>query len=272
MTAHYELLDSGDEKKLERFGAHILERPCYQAIWKPQDFTMWEQADYIFSRQGKNQWKKKGKSESWEIEFEKLKFILKPTEFGHIGLFPEHRMLWTWMTKYIQSMTKEFHLLNLFAYTGSATLAAAKSGAHVCHVDASKKSVEWAKENAQINQLEGKPIRWIVDDALKFLKREVKRGRHYDGILMDPPSFGRGPQGQLFKIEEHLIELLELCYRLLEKQGKFLMLSCHTPGLSPLILERVVRSYWKEEALVSGEMVIDGNESLPCGSFVRWVR
>ncbi|MDN3504415.1 MAG: class I SAM-dependent methyltransferase [Rhabdochlamydiaceae bacterium] len=271
MDNDYELIDSGNEKKLERFGPHIMERPCFQAIWQPsKNEKVWNKAQYIFSREGRNLWKKRGNDDVWEIDFEGMKLKLSPTDFGHLGLFPEHKMLWKWMQTQIGKLTGEVNVLNLFAYTGCATLAAAQKGAKVCHVDASKKSVAWAKENAALNGLEKHPIRWIVDDALKFMKREAKRENHYEGIILDPPSFGRGAQGQLFKIEEHLMEMLSVAADLLKKKGKFLILSCHTPGISPLVLKRVVEQIWPGKKLSSGEMIVDGENELPCGSYVRW--
>ncbi|MCF7852940.1 MAG: class I SAM-dependent methyltransferase [Simkaniaceae bacterium] len=268
----YELIDTGNGKKLERFGKHLLDRPCFQAIWEPKlSQKEWDAAEYCFSREGQNHWKKKGRDHSWGIEFETLQFKLVPTDFGHIGLFPEHARLWSWMKPHIQ---QGFELLNLFAYTGAATLAAARLGASVCHVDSSKKSVAWAKENAELNRFQDKPIRWIVEDAVKFVKREVKRGRQYNGIILDPPSFGRGAQGQVFKIETDLLPMLKECKELLEEKGKFLILSCHTPGISPLILENLLREVWGNVAFESGEMLIEGNERfvLPVGSFARWQR
>ena len=266
----YELIDSGGEKKLEKFGDHLLNRPCFQAIWEANSAEKgWKEAEYIFSREGKNHWKRKGRDESWVMEYEGLSFFLNPTDFGHIGLFPEHAMLWKWIASQV---CEGFEFLNLFAYTGAASLAAAKGGAKVCHVDASKKSIDWAKQNAKLSGLEGAPIRWIVDDAMKFIRREVKRGRHYQGILLDPPSFGRGAQGQVFKIETDLLPMLRTCRELLDKKGQFLILSCHTPGLSPLILENLMGQVWPGASFKSGEMVIEGSPNLPCGSYVKWER
>jgi 23S rRNA (cytosine1962-C5)-methyltransferase len=266
----YELIDCGNELKLERFGPHLILRPCGQAIWRPRSTKNWDKAEYIFSREGKNHWKKMGKESSWVIDFAGFKMKIEPTDFGHLGLFAEHQSLFDEIAKEI---TGSFDFLNLFAYTGAATLAAAKAGARVCHVDASKKTVAWARENARLSHLEDKPIRWIVDDVMKFLKREISRGQQYSGILLDPPSFGRGAQGQVFKIETDLIPLLEMCSELLKEKGRFLFVSCHTPEITPLVLKEVVSQIFSPN-LVIGEMSIKSQTGieLPFGSFAKWSR
>lgn len=264
----YTCIDSGNERKLEAFGPYRFIRPCPQAIWEPQHPEEWEKHQGEFVREQGNRWKKKTAPASWEIQFEALHFKLMPTDFGHLGLFPEHAMHWNWMTNRITSKTSK--VLNLFAYSGGATLALAKKGAHVCHLDASKGMVQWARENAALNGLEEAPIRWIVDDALKFLKREVRRKVCYDGMLLDPPSFGRGSQGQVFKIERDLILLLKLCREVLSPKG-FLVLTAHTPGLTPLVLEHLVSQTLKAGKVESGEMVIPSTSfPLPSGSYARW--
>lgn len=272
MDSDYALIDCGNGLKLERFGKAIISRPCGQAIWRSKlAESEWNKAEYVFSREGKNHWKKRGKENSWVLDFAGLKMKIEPTDFGHLGLFAEHQFLFQDIEALIDK--EDFQFLNLFAYTGAATLSAAKKGAKVCHVDASKKSVAWARENAALSSLEDKPIRWIVDDAMKFVKREVTRGREYDGILLDPPSFGRGAQGQVFKIEEDLPPLLEMCAKLLGKRGRFLFVSCHTPEVTPIVLEELVKENLSSPC-ETGEMWIKSlsGVKLPFGSFAKWVR
>ncbi len=267
----YELIDAGHEMKLERFGKHVALRPCGQAIWAPRASERWDEASYVFSREGKNIWKKRGKDDSWVVDFLGLKMRVEPTDFGHLGFFPEHQHLWREIEEDIEAAGGKFRFLNLFAYTGAATLAAARAGAEVCHVDASKKSVAWASENAQLSGLKDRPIRWIIDDVMKFMKREVKREKRYEGILLDPPSFGRGAQGQVFKIERDLLPLLEMCKELLQGTGRFLYVSCHTPGITPLVLRELT-----EQALGGkiecGEMALKSSSGIdvPFGSFAKW--
>jgi len=260
----YLLLDSGNQKKIERFGDVSIVRPCGQALWKPEHKN-W-QADAVFSRDEGSGWDGK-LAKSWIIEYDGLKFKLAPTEFGHLGIFPEHSFMWKWCVDLVHEGA---NVLNLFAYSGEATLALARAGASVCHLDASKGMVSWARENAALNGLESKPIRWIVDDAMKFLRREVKRGRRYDGILLDPPSFGRGAQGEVFKIERDLPELLHLCKTLLSEKPLFIALSNHTGGITPTVLQ-----YLFEESLPGdlevGELMLEGEgRPIPTGSYARW--
>ena len=265
----YQLLDSGNGRKFERFGEFRLVRPCPQAVWRPQlSEAEWAKADSQFQRDEKSGgWKgKRPLPASWEISVEGVRMQIAPTEFGHLGFFPEHAAFW----KRIRD-SRAKSVLNLFAYSGGATIAAAQSGASVCHVDASKGMTEWARDNAARNQLTQAPIRWIVDDACKFLKREVKRGNRYEGILLDPPTFGRGAQGEVFKIEEEVQMLLELCRELLAPEAKFFFLSCHTPGFTPLVL----RHLWDQMGLThmkhveTGEMALTspGALSIPSGSY-----
>ncbi|MCB1081795.1 MAG: class I SAM-dependent methyltransferase, partial [Chlamydiia bacterium] len=216
----YELLDSGQEQKLERFGDHLLIRPCPQALWSPKKPKLWKTAHSTFTR-GKP-WK--GIPKSWNLIYQSLCFKIVPTDFGHLGLFPEHAEHWEWMDSKLKPKSE---VLNLFAYSGAATLHLAKKGHAVCHLDASKGMIDWARENAALNQLEKAPIRWIVDDAIKFLRREVKRKKTYDAVLLDPPSFGRGAQGQVFKIERDLPLLLALCKEVLKPNPAFVLLTCH---------------------------------------------
>jgi 23S rRNA (cytosine1962-C5)-methyltransferase len=276
MNDKYELIDSGDGLKLERFGKYCLQRPCQQAIW-PKKLSSWEgKADFIFTREGGNQWKKKSQQlpMSWLVEFSGLKLIAKPTDFGHIGVFPEHQMHYEWMKNFIHQH-ETFKFLNLFAYSGAASLFMAKHGAHVCHVDASKKSVDWARENAEQSELDKKPIRWIVDDAIKFIKREAARKSFYHGILLDPPSFGRGAQGQVFKIEEMLFPLLEHVKNVLDPRGSFIVLTNHTPGITGLVLENCLQALNLPKGELScGEMAIPAERGyqIPSGTFATWSR
>jgi len=263
----YQLIDSGNEKKFEQIGGYQLVRPCAQAVWKPGR-SEWKGADAHFSREPEGRWQFTQPLPSWwTAECGGVKFKISPTDFGHIGLFPEHAFLWDWMGGRLRPGTR---FLNLFAYTGGATLAAAKKGASVCHLDASKTMVAWARENAALNNLEKAPIRWIVDDVLKFLRREEKRGVRYDAILLDPPTFGRGAKGEVFKIERDLREILELCQRLLSDSPLFLVLSCHTPGYSPLVLNHLLSETMRGGAVSCGEMTIPGPKPLPCGTYACW--
>lgn len=262
----YKLIDSGNEKKLEQFGPYRLIRPSPQAIWKPTFPKEWENHHGEFVRDQGNRWKKKNLPPSWTITYENLTFKLMPTDFGHLGIFPEHSLHWKWMEEKIQS--KKTSVLNLFAYSGGASLALAKKGVSISHLDASKAAIAWAKANADLNSLSS--IRWIVDDAFKFLKREIRRNNHYQGIILDPPSFGRGSQGQVFKIEKDLLPLLELCKEVIAKKG-FIVLTTHTPGFTPTILKQILSQTQKKGAIESGEMLLPSESfSLPSGSYARW--
>lgn len=265
----YTLLDSGNQHKLERIGDYVLVRPCSQAVWEPSlEEKDWKEADAVFSREPSNRWKGTVPT-AWELECENLFFKIMPTDFGHLGIFPEHALLWRWMK---ERLKKESSLLNLFAYTGGATLIAAQAGAKVCHVDASKTAVAWARENGALNRLDKAPIRWIVDDVVKFLRREVRRGNRYDGIILDPPTFGRGNKGEIFKIENDLPEILQLCFNLLTDAPLFLILSSHTPGYTPLVLHHLLLQACSSGRgkIEQGEMVIPGPFDLPSGSWARW--
>ncbi len=265
MHHHYQLLDSGNGRKLERFGPFVLNRPCPQAIWRPR--ADWE-ADAIFHREEETKWTfLRTLPESWQVCVEGIAMKIAPTDFGHVGLFAEHAGLWKWMCDRVRPGSS---ILNLFAYSGGATLALAKAGASVCHLDASKGMVQWARGNSLLNGLADAPIRWIVDDALKFLHRERKRGVRYDGILLDPPTFGRGAQGEVFKIERDLPELLELCKALLSERPLFLVLSCHSPGFTPIGLSHCLKQLFKKSPEVF-EMEILAKEgfSIPSGCAAR---
>ncbi len=276
MKTEYELLDSGHERKLERFGPYIFSRPAIGAVWNPTlSKEKWKRSDAIFFRHPENRWETfRELPNQWEIKVQNISFQISPTDFGHMGIFPEHSAFWPWIQEKIVSAKRPIQVLNLFAYSGGATMAAAKAGAAVCHVDASKGMVTYARENACLNGLKDAPIRWIVDDVQKFLTREIRREKLYDAIILDPPSFGRGARGEVFKIERDIIDILLLCKRLLTPNPLFLLLTCHTPGLTPLTLENiVVQNLPMDRAeLKCGEMKLKPKEgySVPAGSFATW--
>ena len=267
---NYQLLDSGSGQKLERFNEYTLIRPCLQAVWHPEKPEIWDKADASFSRDNGNKWTfRKKLPKEWISKIGGVDFKISPTDFGHLGVFPEHADLWEWMRGAIK---KEDRILNLFAYSGGVTLAAAQEGAQVCHLDASKGMVDWARENAKLNKMEKAPIRWIVDDALKFLHREVKRGSRYEGIILDPPTFGRGAKGEIFKIEEEILPLLRLCRQLLSEKPLFILFSCHTPGFTPIAMGHLMHQTMPKGKTETGEMILHspGALSIPSGSFARW--
>lgn len=268
----YQLIDSGHGEKLERFGEYTLIRPCAQAVWRPLlSKDVWQQAAARFTREKeKNHWTFQQKlPASWTVTLGGVRFKISPTDFGHLGVFPEHAFLWEGMRSLIQ---KPCRVLNLFAYSGGVTLAAAQEGAEVCHLDASKGMVDWARENAALNGLQQAKIRWIVDDAMKFLKREVKRGSSYEGIILDPPTFGRGSKGEVFKIEEEIIPLLEVCRSLLSKKAQFVLFSCHTPGFTPIALEQLLSQTMPKGQVEAGEMALRAPSifSIPSGAYAKW--
>ena len=267
----YELLDSGHGRKLERFGQYTLARPCAQAVWRPlQPEEVWTRADGTFSRDGGAEWTfSRSFPSSWVTSIDGMKMRLQPTDFGHLGIFPEQRPLW----RHIRDLSAQARVLNLFAYSGGSTIAAAQGGASVCHLDASKGMVDWARENAALNDLASAPIRWIVDDVTKFLKREERRGSQYEGIILDPPSFGRGSKGEVFKIEESILPLLELCRACLSATPRFLLLSCHTPGFTPTTLHHLLEdTLGSAGSIEAGEMVLSGPgaRAVPNGMYALW--
>lgn len=276
----YTLLDSGEGQKLERFGPYVLARPASQAVWRRQHSDgRWRSPSAIFTRDGTNQWiASPPLPTSWQIQYAEIAFKLAPTDFGHVGIFPEQVPLWQWLRDILKSEKRPSppRVLNLFAYTGGATIAAAQAGAAVCHLDASKPTIAWARENAAINNLGKAPIRWISDDVLKFLQREIRRGQSYDAIVLDPPTFGRGPDGELFKIEEQIVPLLQQCRSLLSDKPICILFSCHTPGFSPLLLELLLKQALEGLSgnITSGELILAGAEAatypLPCGAYARW--
>jgi len=278
----YELLDSGSFQKLERFGSVVLSRPCAQAVWQQTlPKADWQKVTATFFRDGGNQWRGRDKlPETWAIEVDGTKFQLSSTDFGHLGIFPEQRDQWRRIrevcTAYAQKHNRPARVLNLFAYSGGSTLAAAHAGAEVCHVDASKGMVDWARKNAAINGLEEKPIRWIVDDVTKFLERELRRERQYDLLILDPPSYGRGAKGEVFKIENDLPPLLSLLGKLMSPEPLGVLLSCHTPELTPISLHHLLQQQFgrKSGKVEHGEMQLRGAASVlpvPSGSFAWWL-
>lgn len=283
----YELLDSGDGKKLERYGEYIMSRPDPEALWK-RNLTdkEWEGADLEFIRNGtKNKWIiKDGIPNNWDINYGNLKLNIKPTSFKHIGLFPEQLSSWEWMSNLITNFQlpinnekKKPAVLNLFAYTGGATLACAKAGAEVAHVDSSKNAVEWARKNAELSGLKDAPIRWLIEDVILFLKREIKRGRKYDAIIMDPPAFGHGPKDELWKIDEDFLNLMDLCKELLSDDPLFILINGYTAGYSSIVYQNNLMDLMKEYKgkVEGGELVIEETKSkrlLPSGIFARWSR
>jgi len=275
----YALVDSGNGRKLERFGPYLLSRPCSQAVWRPQLCDQaWDQADAIFSREPQNQWTyKRSLPETWDIEVGGLHLKISPTDFGHVGIFPEQIPHWEWIQMFLKAQTivSKPRLLNLFAYSGGSTLAAAKGGAIVCHLDASKGMVAWAREQAAFNGLEQMPIRWIVEDVKKFLMREKKRRSFYEAIVLDPPTFGRGAQGEIFKIEEEIVSLLQDCRALLSNHPLFVLFSCHTPGFPPLVMHHLMTQAMQglQGRLEVGEMVLSGESQvlhIPSGIYAKW--
>ena len=275
----YELLDCGGGEKLERWGKYTLVRPDPQAIWTPpRRHPGWRQADarYARSSTGGGQWDKKNLPERWQISYGGLTFNIKPMNFKHTGLFPEQAANWDFAREQIARAGRPVSVLNLFAYTGGATVACAAAGASVCHVDAARGMVSWARENAKSSGLEEAPIRWIVDDCGKFVEREIRRGRRYDAVIMDPPSYGRGPSGEIWKLEENLYPFVELVAGVLSDHPLFFLINSYTTGLAPsvltYILETVVsaRHGGHTESAELGLPVTQTGLALPCGAAGRW--
>ncbi len=275
----YELLDASDGERLERWGKYILIRPDPQIIWKGvARHPAWNKADGVYRRSnnGGGGWIKQKTPETWDIGYGDLTFRLKPMGFKHTGLFPEQATNWDWFSSLIKTANRPIKVLNLFAYTGGATIAAAKAGAQVVHVDASKGMVAMAKENASLSGLENAPIRYIVDDCKKFIEREIRRGNKYDGIIMDPPSYGRGPSGEVWKLEDSIDEFVGLAAQLLCREPLFFLINSYTTGLSPLtmsyILDLKVKSIYggSIEAGEIGLKVTQTGAVLPCGASTRW--
>ena len=275
----YELLDTSDGERLERWGKYVLRRPDPQIIWKKSaTHKAWKSADATYRRsdKGGGGWTKNSLPEQWTISYGELKFNLKPMGFKHTGLFPEQAANWDWFSELIKRAGRPIKVLNLFAYTGGATLACAKAGASVVHVDASKGMVAQAKLNAQSSGLENAPIRYIVDDCKKFVEREIRRGNKYDAIIMDPPSYGRGPSGEIWKIEDSVHDLVSLTTQLLSNEPLFFLINSYTTGLSPAAMQYILglcvvsRYGGRLEAGELGLPVSANGLCIPCGASARW--
>ena len=278
----YELLDASDGNRLERWGGYTLVRPDPQVIWQDvRSHPSWKKADASYSRarSGGGAWNQNKLPETWQIEYQNLglRFGIKLMGFKHTGVFPEQAVNWEWFSKLIKEAGRPVSVLNLFAYTGGATIAAAAAGASVCHVDASKGMVAMAKENAALSGLADKPIRYIVDDCKKFVEREIRRGKKYDAIIMDPPSYGRGPTGEVWKLEEQIFAFVKLCAELISDNPLFVLINSYTTGLSAstmgYMLDMVMRS--KYPGSVESDEIGLGVKStglvLPCGASSRWI-
>ena len=274
----YRVIDTSSGEKLEMWGKYSLIRPDPQVIWKTdKKHPLWKKADasYKRSKSGGGAWNENRLPESWVISYGDLSFRIKPMGFKHTGLFPEQATNWDWFGDLIKKADRPIKVLNLFAYTGGATVAAAKAGASVCHVDASKGMVQAAKDNAKLSGLENAPIRYIVDDCKKFIEREIRRGNKYDGIIMDPPSYGRGPTGEVWKIEECIDDFVELTSQVLSDKPLFFLLNSYTTGLSASTMKYIVETRLvskfggKSKADELGLYVEESKQALPCGSSVR---
>lgn len=278
----YEVIDTSRGEKLERWGSYLLVRPDPQVIWDTQKkHPGWQKRNghYHRSAKGGGEWEFFDLPRQWQISYSRLglTFNLKPFSFKHTGLFPEQAANWDWFSERIRSAGRPVKVLNLFAYTGGATLAAAAAGASVTHVDASKGMVAWAKENARSSGLEEAPIRWLVDDCQKFVEREIRRGNHYDAVIMDPPSYGRGPKGEIWKIEDAIHPLVKLCAKLLSAQPLFFLINSYTTGLQPAVLAYLLGSELggrggSVDAQEVGLPVSESGLVLPCGASGRWER
>ncbi len=272
----YELIEAGDFMKLERWGDVILKRPEPQAIW-PYDKWQSFDGEYHRSNKGGGHWEfKKQLLEQWTIKYKNLTFLISPMGFKHTGLFPEQATNWDFMIAKIKKQKREISVLNLFAYTGGATVACASTGAKVCHVDASKGMVNRAKQNLELSGFKNSEVRFIVDDVSKFVKREIRREKHYDAIIMDPPSYGRGPKGEIWKIEEELYELINLCMEVLSDKPIFFMVNSYTTSLSPVLVENILKLSLKKKfggTVTSYEIGLPITKQsivMPCGSTGRW--
>lgn len=276
----YRLIDASEGDRLESWSGIKLVRPDPQIIWKTQKTNPdWKAADAIYhrSQKGGGEWEYKRKlPQSWTVNYGELTFIIRPTGFKHTGLFPEQAVNWDAMAGMIKSAGRPINVLNMFAYTGGATLACAAAGASVCHVDASKGMVQWARENAEKSNLSDRPIRWIVDDCEKFVEREIRRGRKYDGVVMDPPSYGRGPSGEIWKLEDGVYDLVELTSKVLSDKPLFFLLNSYTTGLSPSVMAYILGSVLTKKfggdvsADEIGLRVEETGMVLPAGSTAIW--
>lgn len=277
----FEVLDASAGEKLERWGQVTLVRPDPQVIWNTPRDSAWEKANARYNRssEGGGSWSVRSLPQSeWEISYRELRFRIRPTGFKHTGLFPEQAVNWDLMSGLIRAAGRQLNILNLFAYTGGATLACAAAGARVCHVDASKGMVQWARENAALSGLSERPVRWIVDDCKKFVEREIRRGVRYDGVVMDPPSYGRGPGGEVWKLEDSVYELVRTCAQVLSEDARFFLLNSYTTGLSPSVMQYILSvtvGAMHDGTVTADEIGLPVKKSglvLPCGSTAVWMK
>ena len=277
-SADYEFLDAGNGGRLERFGPYVFERPSPVALWEKERPQLWKDAAGVYRRHssGGGEWVfPRAMPATWPVKWRGLTLLAKPTGFGHMGIFPECASHWEWVEEQIRRAPGGCSALNLFAYTGGTTIVAARAGAEVCHVDAVRDVNDWARRNAEESGVSGKPIRWITDDAMKFLAREIRRGRTYDAIVFDPPSYGKGPKGERWILEEQMTQLLDLLLKTTSRTPRFVLFTCHTLGFSPPLMKNLllpwIRQYGgKTEA---GTMVLTNPHCrcvLPAGFFARW--
>ncbi len=274
----YQIIDMANGEKLEMWNGVTLVRPDPQIVWKDKSFPeKWKKADAVYHRSesGGGGWKYNKKiPNAWQVKYKNLTFNIKPMGFKHTGLFPEQAVNWDWMINKIQNSKREIKVLNLFAYTGGATVACLSAGASVCHVDSSKGMVAWAKENVTSSGLQDRKVRYIVDDVVKFVNREIRRGNTYDAIIMDPPSYGRGTNGEVWKFEENIYDLVNLCSKVLSDNPLFFLINSYTTGISSMVLENILKLNIKNKGKYSnGEIGLpmqNSNLVLPCGIFGRW--
>ena len=275
----YEIIDMAEGKKLEKWGNYTLVRPDPQIIWKEKTFPeKWKKANAVYNRSktGGGAWQFKDKLPvSWQIKYKELTFNIKPMGFKHTGLFPEQAANWEWMINKIKQSRRSIKVLNLFAYTGGATVACLYAGASVCHVDSSKGMVAWAKENVVSSKLQDKPVRYIVDDVIKFVQREIRRGNKYDAIIMDPPSYGRGTSGEVWQFENNIADLVNLCTNVLSDKPLFFLINSYTTGISSEVLSNILKINMKKYKgrISNGEVglpMTGASLVLPCGIFGRW--
>lgn len=274
----YEIIDMANGEKLEKWGNIKLIRPDPQIIWKDKSFpSEWKKADAIYNRSktGGGSWTYNRKlPQNWQIKYGELTFNIKPMGFKHTGLFPEQAVNWDWMEKKIGEADRPINVLNLFAYTGGATVACLHAGASVCHVDSSKGMVNWAKENVISSKLKDKPVRFIIDDVVKFVEREIRRGKKYDAIIMDPPSYGRGAKGEVWQFENNIADLVNLCTKVLSDNPLFFLINSYTTGISSQVLSNILELNIKHKGKIScGEIGLPMKKSklvLPCGIFGKW--
>ena len=276
----YKILDMADGQKLEKWGDVILSRPDPQIIWKSKSYPeKWKNinATYHRSKTGGGSWEfTKKMPQQWRIKYKELTFNIKPMGFKHTGIFPEQAVNWDWMIEKIRNAKRDIKVLNLFAYTGGATVACSYAGASVCHVDSSKGMVAWAKDNIKSSGLEERPVRYIVDDVVKFVNREIRRGNKYDAIIMDPPSYGRGANGEVWQFENNIYDLVELCAKVLSDNPLFFLINSYTTGISSKVLEDILNLTINKEyngKVTSGEIGLPMEDSklvLPCGIYGRW--